>query len=441
MNEFQIEANAVIDGGIASVRLEIADGVIQDIQKVECVSNPGLILFPGFIDVHVHARDYSLPGDSSPEYKSAWERMTAKESFITAGQAAVNGGVTLYAAMPNDPVPPDNPVTYSLKKQASESSPCPVLIFSCITASSSPWADIPYKLYLDHKESASSFSYWRDVEDALSRYSNHHVFFHAEDPVILQENSHFHERWRSRPPDAEISAVRKILELTGKYSLRTHICHVSTTQAVKLVHEYNTNSSQKVTCEVTPHHLFFSVDDSGVFADGAVVQFNRSFFDCNPPLRSESERLGMLEMLADGFIDMIAGDHAPHTNQDKLGGAPGMPHLDTYGAFAAWLINRQRISPEKIADLFSRAPASLMKNYLHKGYGDLKIGNPANITGLDLNGRTVVMGSMIRDRGPLRTKCGWSPFDGIELPGLVSLVLIRGQLMCSIENGFTTTPI
>lgn len=434
MDESIIEANAVLEDGLCRVRIRISGDSIESLEKLQDSTTGAVIVFPGFIDVHVHAREYALPSDASENQKAAWEKMTAKESFRTAGRAAINGGVVLYAAMPNDPIPPDNQQTYNLKKSVATTSKCPVILLACITRDSQPWENIPYKLYLDHKSSASSFSYWKDVDTTLARYRGRHVFFHAEDPIILEKYSNLPDRWKSRPPEAERSAVSKILDLTSKHSLKTHICHISTIQAVKLIQDFNSTSSTKVTCEVTPHHLFFSVDDSGVKADGAVVYGNRSFFDCNPPLRSEHDRTSLIEALRDGVIDMVAGDHAPHTIDDKVNGAPGMPQLDTYGAFAAWLVNKRQFSLEQIAQVFSKAPALLLSEYTEGSYGSLREGATASMTFLDLAGKTLVNKQVIADRGPLGTRCAWSPFDGIELPGAVCKVIVNGRLAHASNN-------
>ncbi len=430
MDDFTIVANSVLDDGMTRARVKVTGGVIDSIEKLQTEISESLVLFPGFIDVHVHAREYALPSNSDKAQKLSWERMTAKETFQTAGRAAINGGVVLFAAMPNDPVPPDNEKTYGSKLKVANTSACPVIVFSCITRNSAPWADIPYKLYLDHGHSDNSFSYWEDVETSLRRYSCRSVFFHAEDPVILHKNSHLSERFKSRPPEAEVSAVRQILELTSKYSIKSHICHISTTEAVELIKDYNKISSRKVTCEVTPHHLFFSASDHQILGDGLEVDGSRFLFECNPPLRSEHDRNRLLDALKCGDIDMVASDHAPHTLEDKFKGAPGIPHLDTYGAFASWLVKKHAFSCEKIAEIFSRAPATLMSDFIEGEFGSLKPGKPANMTLLDLSGKTMVEGSMIRNRGPLQTKCAWSAFDGIELPGSVCKVVSNGRVTC-----------
>ena len=97
----------------------------------------------------MYTRKNPRPEHPSDQALEKWSAVCKKETFLTAGRAAINGGVTLFAAMPNDPMPPDNEHYYARKIAISASSACPVILFGAITASSEPWADIPYKVYLD----------------------------------------------------------------------------------------------------------------------------------------------------------------------------------------------------------------------------------------------------------------------------------------------------
>ncbi len=385
------------------------------------------LIFPGFIDVHVHAREYPRPQNTDDQALKKWYAVCAKETFSTAGRAAINGGVTLFAAMPNDPVPPDNQQSYSRKIASAASSACPVILFGLVTASSQPWADIPYKVYLDAAASSASFNRWSDLEPALARYRGHRVFFHAEDPEILMRFSGTGPRWKTRPPETEISAVEKILELTAKFGLHSHICHVSTQEAVQMIQDYNRASTVKLTCEVTPHHLFFSVDNGKILSAIPAKITRPEFLESNPPLRSERDRRFLLDALKQGTIDLLASDHAPHTLEDKRQGAPGMPHLDTLGAFAAWLISNCGFIEQDVARVLSTAPARLLSRDLDRAHGIIEPGAIASFSLLDLDGPTLVQDDVIARRGRLGTQCGWSPFDSIPLPGRVSRTIIRGK--------------
>lgn len=427
MTELRFSGQVVFPDGVRRATVVTEAGVIRDVIHEEPHSSDKCLIFPGFIDIHVHARDYARPPSGNAEARRKWEAATRKETFQSVGNAAVNGGVTLFAAMPNDPEPPSTPDSYRAKSQASSSCPCPIVLFASITSTSEPWEDLPYKVYLDAKRSLTSFASWKELSETLQRYQGCRVFFHAEDPEILGRKSSSGPRWRTRPPEAEVCAVDKILELTTKLALRTHICHVSTQGAVELIREHNTRSSVPVTCEVTPHHLFFSVVEGEIScAVGGFVDAS-DLLECNPPLRSETDRRFLVEALRDGVVDVLASDHAPHTLEDKRNGAPGMPHLDTLGAFAGWLMRECSFSAARIATILAHTPGSLLSHDLDRPQGVIEPGNWASFTWLDLKHSTLVQGAEIRERGPLQTRCGWSPFSGIALPAVVRRTIVRGQ--------------
>lgn len=403
-------------------------GTITSVHPGGASTADGLILFPGFIDIHVHAREYPAPSGSDRTGWRKWEAACRKETFSTAAQAAINGGVTLFGAMPNDAVPPEDSASYARKLRLTAGAPCPVILFSVVTATSEPWADVPYKVYLDLSPSPFSFSKWATLEQALARYKGCRIFFHAEDPEVLERGGVQGPRWISRPPEAETRAVEKILEMTAKLGLKSHICHVSTAQASRLIAEYNKTSGDVVTCEVTPHHLFFSVQDGRPLQQGKSEITSWPLLESNPPLRSEDDRRFLLEALRDGLIDVLATDHAPHTLEDKRNGAPGMPHLDTLGPFAGWLMHECGFTSERVAEILSAAPGRILAANLDERHGCIEPGAAASFTLLDLHASTVVSRGEIKGRGPLKTKCGWSPFDGIPLPAGVKATVVRGEV-------------
>jgi dihydroorotase len=423
----RISGNAVLPTGVRPATIVLKQGVITEILDTDEKVPKSELIFPGFIDIHVHAREYPRPAGDDQAALGKWDAACRKETFATAGNAAVNGGVTLFAAMPNDQVPPSDAASYSLKAGLTTSSPCPVILFAAVTRSSEPWADLPYKVYLDSKPSSVSFTSWNDAEETLVRYRGRSLFFHAEDPDILEQCTAIGPRWKSRPAEAEITAVERILELTAKLGLRSHICHVSTEKAVRLIQEYNRLSSDRVTCEVTPHHLFFSVNEGEISCAGSPCGAMADLLECNPPLRSENDRRFLIDALRKGAVDILATDHAPHTLDDKAAGAPGMPHLDTLGAFACWLSQECGFSPIRIAEILATKPAEIMSNFLEHPQGTIEVGNRASLTVLDSSGSTLVHGSEIVDRGTLKTRCGWSPFSGIQLPGAVRRTVVCGR--------------
>ncbi len=429
MGKSTFSYKAVLPEGVSPVQIVVDSdsGLIESVIPASTPVDESLLLFPGFFDIHVHAREFPKPPLNDAETLKKWDTVCSKEVFSSAGRAAINGGAIGFAAMPNDPIPPDNIDAYQKKALLSSQSECPTIIFASITERSEPWDELPYKVYLDIAQNRSTFSDWDVLEDSLRRYKGRRVFFHAEDPGILREYVGLPDYWKRRPPEAEIMAVDKILNLTAKIGLVSHICHVSTARTVQLINEFNATASTKVSCEVTPHHLFFSVDEKGYMAEGQRVYIKDYLLNSNPPIRSEDDRQFMVEALRTGTIHVLASDHAPHLLEEKIQGAAGMPHLDTLGPFAGWLIKNCKFSPARIAQVVSEAPTQIMAPNLPIRQGIIKEGCSGSFTVLDMSKETNI-GTTNGKPGnrKLFTRCGWSPFEKISLPAYVRLTVING---------------
>ncbi len=421
-----LEGLALHTEGLKQVRILIESGKITHCEETNTVDSVGQIIFPGFIDLHVHAREYSRANKDDPTTQVAWNAMTAKETFATAGAAAINGGVTLFVAMPNDPEPPDCASSYARKQELSMTSICPVVLAAAVTSRSEPWDDLLYKVYLDPKPSPSSFQRWQDLRTVVARYAHCRVLFHAEDPEFIASRSESGPRWESRPPEAEFRAVDRVLELTAKFGLRAHICHVSTRKAAELIENYNRYSSLKVTSEATPHHLFFSLSPEGIFGATGKAEM-QDMFECNPPIRPEDDRLFLLESLRSGSIDCLASDHAPHTVEDKHNGAPGVPNLDTYGPFVGWLMHNCGFSPQRVGEITSAVPARILPPHSLTPLGAIQEGYSATFTILDMDHPSRVEGAQILGRGELKSRCKWSPFTGFSFPARVHQTIVNGK--------------
>jgi dihydroorotase len=174
----------------------------------------------------------------------------------------------------------------------------------------------------------------------------------------------------------------------------------------------------RVTCEVTPHHLFFD--------DTMLNDENRLWLQMNPPLRGREDRLAMIDALRTGAIDYLATDHAPHSLEEKKRGTSGVPHLDTYGAFATWLMEEHGFAAQQIARVCAANPGRFVRPYLPpeygKGFGRVEEGYVGSLTVLDLKTPYKVT------RDSLKTKCAWSPFEGVTFPGSVRHTVVRGQV-------------
>src|SRR5262249_10941624 len=149
------------------------------------------------------------------------------------------------------------------------------------------------------------------------------VSFHCEEPLLLEQHASAPTHEARRPPECELSATQFALALIQRYGLRGKLCHYSVGAGLEQIRRARTQGLP-VTAEVTPHHLYFDTT--------SITDVNRPWMQMNPPLRSPADREAMVEALRDGTIDYLATDHAPHTVAEKLKGASGQPHLDTYGA-------------------------------------------------------------------------------------------------------------
>ena len=134
-----------------------------------------------------------------------------------------------------------------------------------------------------------------------------------------------------------------------------------------------------------------------------------------------------MDALEKGLIDILGTDHAPHTLRDKAAGAPGMPHLDTLGSFVGWLIQMCGFTPHRISEILSSGPARLFQSDMEARHGAIEPGATASLSILDLGKSTQVEQSEIIGRGPLQTRCAWSPFSGMSLPAQVKGTVVRGK--------------
>ncbi len=361
------------------------------------------LIFPGFIDLHVHAREDM---SHTQEYK---------EDFISAGEAAINGGVTLFAEMPNNPIPPIDDTSYQAKKELAKKSPVTVLLYAGIGSKTAPLnKKVPYKVFMGPSVGELFFTGSEDLEKAVAKYHGQNASFHCEDPKILEENSKASSHESKRPKEAEISAVDFAIELIEKYDLTGKICHCSTTQGMQKIIEAKARGV-KISVEVTPHHLYFD--------ETMIKDFKRVEFQVNPPIRQTKEnRLALIEMLKKGDIDYLATDHAPHSVEEKEKGISGLTHLDTYGPFVSWLMKEHGFTEEEIAKVCSLNPGNFINEFVEGKYGSIEEGYIGSLTVIDMKKPIKVEKEM------LKTKCKWSPFLGITFPGSVVMTVIKGKV-------------
>ncbi|MCH7687937.1 MAG: amidohydrolase family protein [Planctomycetes bacterium] len=369
------------------------------------------LIFAGMGDIHIHARD-----DVSLQE-------VHKEDFCTVSAAAINGGVVHVADMPNNPAAPIDDDSFAAKQKHLESRKVPiqVTLYAGIGPETKPLScSVPYKAYMGPSVGDLFFTSLEQLDETLARYRGCNVSFHCEDPELLEAHKDAATHESRRPPECEISATRFALQMIEKYNLTGKLCHYSVGEGLPLIRAARKKGLQ-VTCEVTPHHLYYDTSD--------ITDENRKLMQMNPPLRSHEDQLAMLEALRDGTLDYLATDHAPHTLEEKAQGVSGQPHLDTYGAFVTWLIKEQNFRPERIAEVCSANPGRFVNPYTApRKFGRIEPGYVASLTVLNLE-RPVT----IRTED-LKTKCGWSPFEGITFPGSVEAVFLNGRRRADLRS-------
>jgi len=364
------------------------------------------LIFAGMGDIHIHARD-DVSG-----------RETYKEDFTTASAAAIHGGVVHVADMPNNPAAPVDDATYRAKQAhlASREVPIQVTLYAGIGPGTRPLSfPVPYKAYMGHSVGDLFFTSLAQIDETLANYRGCSVSFHCEDPELLEAHKGAALHEDRRPPECEVSATRFALQMIEKYDLTGKLCHYSVGEGLPLIRAARARGL-RVTCEVTPHHLYYDRSD--------ITDANRGWMQMNPPLRNVDDRLAMLAALRDGTLDYLATDHAPHTLEEKARGISGQPHLDTYGPFVTWLIVEQGFTPEQVAAFCSANPGEFVNPYTApRKFGRIEPGYVASLTVLNLARPTTIT------RESLKTKCGWSPFEGVTFPGSVEAVFVAGRQM------------
>jgi dihydroorotase len=376
----------------------------------------GFIVCPGLIDMHVHLRE---PGQEQ------------KETIATGTAAAVAGGFTAVACMPNtNPVNDNAGVTEYILKKAADANLARVYPIGAVSRGQEggQLADIAelrqagcVALTDDGRPVATALLMRRALEYA--GMFKMPVIEHCEDPS-LKADGVAHEGYhasrlglRGIPGEAEsIMALRDIslAELTGG---RVHIAHMSARQTLDAV-RYGKSRGAHVTCEVTPHH-FVLTDE--MLASPIPYDTNVKM---NPPLREAADRDAMLAGLADGSVDVIATDHAPHHYDDKhveFDRAPfGITGLETAVSLCLdRLVHGGVITLARLVELMSMNPAKI----LGVAGGSLASGAPADIT--ILAPELAVTVSVAR----MRSKARNTPFDGWQLRGGVAATIVGGRIV------------
>lgn len=400
-----INASILIENGkIAKI------GEVAEAKGVKTIDATGLTVMAGLVDIHVHLRD---PGQ---EYK---------EDLQSGARAAIKGGVTTIACMPNTAPFLDNPalITY-IKARGEQINLCKILPIGAITKAGKG-KDLA-EIGLMQRAGAVAFSDDGSpvsnpaiMRSALEYAKTHKAILisHSEEKE-LSAGGEVNEGYNSTisglkpiPQAAEEIAIFRDIALAKSFGSRLHIAHVSTKGSVDIIRTAK-KQGLDITAETCPH--YFSLTDD------AVLTFDTST-KVNPPLRTKEDVKAIIQGLKDGTIDCIATDHAPHHIDDKVmeysNAAFGISGLETSFALSyTKLVKENGFTLNQLTKLMTTNP----KNALKLSSGTLEVGQPADLCIVDLNKKFKV------DKTKFVSKGKNTPFDGMTLYGEVKHTVVDG---------------
>ena len=421
--EFTITNARLLDGSVVDVA--ITNGVISEIgngiskgKKIEAEKN---LLIPGLVDLHTHLRE---PGRED------------SETVATGSMAAAKGGFTAISAMANTfPVADTAGVVEQVYRLGQEAGFCDVFPIGAVTqglagkslAELGAMANSKAKvrIFSDDGKCVSDPLLMRRALEYVKTF-NGIIAQHAQEPALTVDSQMNEGIVSSKlgltgwPAVAEEAIIARDILLAEHVGSRLHICHLTTAGGVDLV-RFAKSRGISVTAEVTPHHLLLTDD---------LVSNYDSVFKVNPPLRTEKDVIALRNGLADGTIDIVGTDHAPHPTEDKdcewQSAAFGMVGLETaLSVVAKAMIDTKLMDWVGLVDRMSITPAKIA-GYARHGQA-IKVGSAANLAIIDTTAKWIV------DRNRLASKSKNTPFEGMELPAQVLHTFLNGKQV--LNNG------
>lgn len=394
----------------------IEDGKIkelgQDIQNEydETIDAKEKYITPGLIDMHVHLRE---PG------------FEEKETIATGSQAAAAGGFTTIVCMPNTKPVLDCAEVIRKVLDKGKEAPIHVMTMGSITKSLegkklSDYTKMKEAGIVGLTDDGMTVMNARIMLEALTQAKKHDLLIsvHCEDTNLTYDNSinrgAVSEKLGliGRPNVSEDVIVERDIILAEAVGAKVHIQHISSGDSVELVRRAK-NRGVQVSCEATPHH--FALTENNILSHASNAKMS-------PPLRADRDKQAIIQGLADGTIDAIATDHAPHTEKDKnkplLEAANGIVGLETaLGVALTYLVKTEKMDIMKLIELMSLNPAKL----LNLDKGTLKIGATADITIIDPHKEWIVNKNAFKSKGKN------TPFHDMKMTGKAEAILVNGK--------------
>ncbi|WP_060209663.1 dihydroorotase [Sporosarcina koreensis] len=387
-------------------------GTDLNVGNSEVIDGEGLLLAPGFIDVHVHLRE---PGGEH------------KETIETGTLAAAKGGYTTICAMPNTrPVPDTKENLAHVNKLIAENAHIRVLPYASITIREAG----KERTNLKELKENGAFAFTDDgvgIQEAGMMYEAMRdaaeigmpIVAHCEDNTLIYGGA-VHEGKRNKelglpgiPSIAESVHIARDILLAEAAGAHYHVCHVSTKESVRVIRDAK-KAGVHVTAEVSPHHLILFEDD---------IPGNDADWKMNPPLRGAEDLQALKDGLLDGTLDFIATDHAPHTAEEKNAGfekAPfGITGLETaFPLLYTHFVKTGEWTLKQLIDWMTNKPADVFG----LPYGKVEVGAQADLVLLDLNKEQTI------DRNTFLSKGKNTPFDGWTCVGWPVTTIYGGDI-------------
>ena len=402
--------------GLREVDVAIRKGRIAEIgnlkgaKAADTIDCKGLTLLPGAIDTQVHFRE---PGNEH------------KEDLSTGTAAAALGGITAVCEMPN--TKPPTTTAEALEDKLARAKGRAWVDHAFFVGATPENAEqlatlerlpgcVGVKMFMGSSTGTLLVSDDANVARVLAS-GTRRVAVHAEDEARLIERKHLavggpvnHPVWR----DAETAcrATERVLRLARAAKRRVHILHTTTAEEMVLL----SRAKDIATVEVTPQHLTLVAPDC--------YERLGTYAQMNPPIRDAGHRAALWRAVDDGVVDVIGSDHAPHTREEKSAEYPntpsGMPGVQTLLPLMLDHMNAGRLTLARLVDLTSAGAARI---YGMIGKGAIVEGNDADISIVDLKMKKRITNQWIASR------CGWTPFDGMQVTGWPMMTVIRGRVV------------
>lgn len=400
----------IIDGVVSAVGADV-----EGTDKCTIIDAEGATVLPGLVDVHVHLRE---PGYSY------------KETIEAGTRAAAHGGFTTVCTMPNLNPAPDSPENLSAQEEIIKRDACiEVKPFATITRKRlghelTDYAALAPRVagFSDDGTGVQSEEIMKEAMEGIAR-TGKVLAAHCEVESMLHKG-YIHDGEYARThnhrgicSESEWAEVERDIRLSRETGCRLHICHVSTKESVALVARAKAEGLQ-VTCETGAHYLAFC--DADLQEDGR--------FKMNPPLRSAADRDALLKGIADGTIDCIASDHAPHSAEEKSRGleksAMGVSGIElSLPAVYTYAVMPGHISFRRMIELMADNPRKIFNIE-----GGIRPGDRADITIIDFNNTFKVTPRHFLSKGKS------TPFEGLELHGIVKATIQAGKIAYTQDN-------